>query len=213
MRPKHKTYTPAAVDTDGIVDGATGATSPVAQVGTSAGDGLAHQLNITSVADLSGITFTITGTDADGLALTEAVTGPNATTVETTGYFLTVTSVAISATLGANTVDIGWVDEFVTPTLPLNTYVDRANFRTVVTGTINYDVQSTLSDLRAITAGSELDWQDIPATLVDAVDLIGITASADWRMQPPPRAIRLQANSYSSGAVLDLYVLHQAEWS
>lgn len=212
MRPKHKTYTPAAVDTDGIVDGATGATSPIAQVGTSAGDGLAHQLNLTSAANLSGITFTITGTDADGLALTESIAGPNATTIETTEYFRTVTSIAISATLGANTVDIGWVDEFVTPTLPMAYTVDRAQVSVKVTGTINYSVQQTLSDLRAITAGSELYWTDIvdPAGLID---LTSITAAVDWTFQPPPRAIRLKANSYSSGAVLDLYNLHQWELS
>jgi hypothetical protein len=214
MRPLHKTYTPTAVDTDGIVDGATGATSPLSlngvAGGASANDGLAHQLGVYSSANIATIIFTITGTDADGVALTETVTGVNNSTVETTGYFLTVTSIAISATLGANTVDIGWVDEFITPTVRLNTYVDRATCRVKVTGTIDYTVQETLSDIRTRAEDGAFDWFDVedPAGLVDLSD---VTATKNWVFQPCPQAIRLQANSYSSGAALDLYIVHQQE--
>jgi len=204
MRPKRKTYTPAAVDTDGIVAAATGATTPLTQARTSAGDGLAHQLNITSAANLSGITFTITGTDADGVTQTEAIAGPNATTIETTNYFLTVSSVAISATLGANTVDIGWVDEFVTPSLRLDTYRNYVGAEVIVTGTIDYTVQATLSDMRIRSEGA-FQWSDC----VDAeIDLIAITAGVQWAFEPIPQAMRLKANSYSSGAVLNLYAVH-----
>lgn len=208
-----KTYTPAAVDTDGIVDGATGATSPISlngvAAGASANDGLAHQLNLTSAANLAGINFTITGTDADGIAISEVIAGPAATTIETTGYFLTVTSIAISATLGANTVDIGWVDEFATPTIPLNVYADAANFEVRVTGTIDYTAQQTLSEIRTRADDGAFAFTGIPAGLTDSVDVIGVTATATWRMAPLPTGIRLLANSYSSGAALDLYIVHQ----
>lgn len=210
MRPKHKTYSPATEDTDGYVNDATGATTSLTLLATSAGDSLAHQIGVASTSNISTVVFTITGTDADGVALTETVTGVNNSTVETTGYFLTVSSITISATLGAATVDIGWMDEFVTPTIPLNTYVDRATFRVGVTGTINYTVQKTLSDIRTRATDGAFDWSDIedPAGLID---LSSVTASKDWVEQPCPTAIRLKANSYSTGAVLDLWIVHQVE--
>lgn len=207
VRPIKITYTPANPDTDGLVDGATGATSPVTQLATSAGDGLAHRLNITSGNNISALTITITGTDENGVAQTEDVTGPNATTVESTKYFLTVTSVAISATLGSNTMDVGWVDEFVTPTVPFDYHVDDVAVRVVVGGTINYSVNKTFGDIyKASTVA--LEWSDVtdPAGLID---MTSITASVERGFDPIPTGLRLKANSYSNGATLDLYVVHQ----
>ncbi|KCZ47767.1 hypothetical protein [Hyphomonas sp. CY54-11-8] len=203
MRPFAKTYSPSDEDTNGLVAAATGATSPVTQAATSAGDGLAHLVTITSAANISALTITITGTDADGGALTEAITGPNATTVTGTKYFLTVTSVAISATLGANTMDVGWADEFTTPTLPLNWRSHQAAGWVTVTGTINYTVQATLDRMGAGITQQDIDWQDLPDDTVDTSD---ITASVKFVLEPATTAMRLQANSYSSGASLKLSV-------
>ncbi len=206
MRPLYKLYSPSAEDTDGIVDGATGATTPLVQLTTGPGDGLAHQINITSAANLAAITFTLTGTDADGVALVEAVTGPAATTVESTGYFKTVTSIAISATLGANTVDIGWVDEFVTPTIQLNTYAQGVSGNVDISGTINYTVQATNSDIRTRADDGAFNWFDV----VDAtIDLIDITADVQFGLGPIPSALRLKANSFSANATAALRLVHQ----
>lgn len=203
MRPFYKLYSPAAEDTDGLVNDATGATTPLSQLTTGPADGLAHQVNITSSANLSGITFTLTGTDADGVALVEAVTGPNNTTVESTGYFKTVTSIAISSTLGANTVDLGWVDEFVTPTIPFNWYFSEASVRTVVSGTINYTAQQTFGKMRTREADGPFDWSDSTDT-----DLVAATASQVSTFDKPITGFRLKANSYSSGATLGLYMVY-----
>ena len=205
-RPFHKTYSPATEDLDAIVNDGTGATLTL--LVSSAGDGLAHQIAIASGANISTLVFTITGTDADGVAQTDTITGISNSTVESTKYFLTWSSITISATLGANTVDIGWVDEFVTPTIPLNRRANNgAAFEVVVTGTIDYDVQQTLSDLGS---PPPWNWTDIPAELVDAVDLIAVTASEQFRMSPLPSGIRLAANSYSAAAKLDLYIVHSS---
>lgn len=207
MRPKKKSYAPATEDTDGYVNDATGATSPLTLLATSAGDGLAHQIGVASTANIATIVFTITGTDADGVALVETVTGVNNSTVETTGYFLTVSSITISATLGANTVDIGWMDEFVTPTFPLNTYAQEVSCSVDISGTIDYTMQATHSDLRTRTADGPFNWFD----LADAtIDLIAITADVQFALDPIPKAIRLKANSYSASATADLYVVHNS---
>jgi hypothetical protein len=61
----------------------------------------ARKIGITSDGDDSGVTFTVYGTDVDGKALSEAITGPNAGTVYTTDgtatNFKSVTRIAISA--------------------------------------------------------------------------------------------------------------------
>ena len=204
MRPYSRSYTIAAVDTDGIVDGGTGASLTL--LATSSGDGLAHQLNFTSAQNISDHTFTVVGTDENGAAQTEVVTGPNATTVESTKYFLTYESITPDATLDADTVDIGWVDEFVTPTYACNRYADAMMIETDISGTINYSVQQTLIPM---TEGSaNLAWVDVGAGIADSVDVTAITVDAQFSMNPPPSGIRVVAHSYSTGATLALRATH-----
>tara|TARA_Y100000361_G_C11021416_1_gene269724 strand:- start:53 stop:628 length:576 start_codon:yes stop_codon:yes gene_type:complete len=64
----------------------------------------AQTVTITSTANNSGRTFTVVGTDANGAAQTSAATtGPNATTIDIAGTWLTVTSITAS---GSITTDI-----------------------------------------------------------------------------------------------------------
>jgi len=77
----------------------------------SAGDSLAHKITIlgNAATNHSAKTFTITGTNPNGFSQTETLAGPNGVaTVTSTKYFLTVTSVTVDATTGADTFDIGW---------------------------------------------------------------------------------------------------------
>ena len=78
-------------------------------ISTTADAAWARKIGITSSGNDSGITFTVTGTDVDGKALSETITGPNAGTVYTTNStaanFKSVTKIATSgATTGNITV-------------------------------------------------------------------------------------------------------------
>ena len=121
---------PTAADTDGIctsqtttaaanltLDGALCATingnsvyAPSVSSTAGTADGAwARKIGITSDGDDSGITFTVTGTDVDGKALSETVTGPSSTTAYTTNStaanFKSVTKIATNgATTGNITV-------------------------------------------------------------------------------------------------------------
>jgi hypothetical protein len=53
-----------------------------------------RQITVTGGSDESGKTFTVTGTDETGTAASEVITGPNATTVTSTGYFATISQIA-----------------------------------------------------------------------------------------------------------------------
>ena len=75
-----------------------------------------RQITITSAGNDSDKTFTILGTDADGNALTEVVTGANASAATSTNYFKTITSIDPSANpAGATTAGI-IVDDKITLT-------------------------------------------------------------------------------------------------
>lgn len=116
----------AAASVTGLLSNATGATWTLSA--TNAGDTvtvnngttvpLAHLITIKGDAatDHSAKTAVITGTGPEGQAQTETVSLPNGTaTVTSTKYFRTVTSVVPSATINADTMDIGWAAGSVTP--------------------------------------------------------------------------------------------------
>lgn len=198
------------VDTDGIFDGITGVGpwgsadwKALTQVNGGCPDGLAHQLNLTSGQNLSAITFTITGTDADDNVITEAVVGPNATTVESTKFFKTVTGLAASATLGANTLDVGYVDEAVSPTIPLDWRRNvPSNYFLDIDGTINVDVDHAVQDVDAPTDQHAINWINVSASLLaETAD-----SSAFVQIAAGYTAFRMMVNSYSSGARARLYV-------
>jgi hypothetical protein len=120
MRPKKKEYTLAAASAAGFMTTTTltGAGPTFSTIAGVPGDGSAHLVSVTSAANIATIIFTIVGTDADGHEITNTVTGVNANTVAGTKYFATVTSVTISATLGANTASVGWTAAAATPVYP-----------------------------------------------------------------------------------------------
>lgn len=197
----------ATVDTDGLADGITGA-GPWDESdfeATATPDGLAHQLNLTSGQNLSAITITLTGTDADDNEITEDVTGPNATTVETTKYFKTLTGVSASATLSTNTLDIGWVDEAVSPTIPLDWRLDaQSHWQWDETGTLEADIEFTTANVGSVTEQSLLPWALAVAGLDDVQD------GEFWTAPAGLTAARVKFNSYSTGAEATVYA-SQAE--
>lgn len=100
-----------ALDADGVCQSQTPSGAGNLTInGAQASGGVAsftaaRQITIASSSNISNRTFTITGTDAAGNVQVETITGPNNTTVTTTGYFKTVTQIAISgAAAGALTV-------------------------------------------------------------------------------------------------------------
>jgi len=110
--------------------------------------------------------FTVTGTNASGMPISEVV-GPITTSAYTTQDFLTVTSVTINAaataavTVGTNGVaSSAWVflDSWALP---------MTSIQCDVSGTVNYTVQSTLDDPNSPTnpvAPSAVTWVSSPDT-------------------------------------------------
>lgn len=165
-------------------------------------DGGARQISFTSASDESGDTYTITGTDADGRAQTETVTGPNATTAESTKYWLTITQIATSgAATGA--ITIGVVDELVSKTIRLNRHATTGALLHVdVTGTITYTAQVSL-----VNPDDYTDQEAIPWVSTQDTDLVA-TADTDaiGNLDIHAACFRLVVVSFSSGAEVQAYL-------
>jgi len=192
------TFTPADANLTGFASNVTGAAFTL--IATSSGDSLAHQVSIRndSATDHSGKTIALVGTDADGRAQTETVTGPaGSATVESTLYFLTLTSATPSSTIGADTFDIGWVDEFTTKTIPIDWRGGNANLTIDLTGTINYDLEQTTDDIQFKTTA--FTW-----SVDNAATQSAQTTGQSVLYNAHPRGVRLKINSYSSGATITL---------
>lgn len=150
-RPRTYDVDPANANLTGFASNVTGDTWTL--TANDSGDSLAHQVSITndSATDHSAKTADLVGTDANGAAQTETVNLPAGTsTIETTKYWLTLTSVTPSATINADTMDIGWVDEVVTETYPLNHRGDVPATYAVsgATGTFSAAIEETFTDFQ-----------------------------------------------------------------
>ena len=99
-----------ALDADGLstaatISGAAALTlngTLIADSKYTTGDNIGQIITILSAGNDTGITFTVVGTNAVGDALTEVVTGANADTASSSGYFNTVDSITTSASSAGN---------------------------------------------------------------------------------------------------------------
>lgn len=219
MQPIALDFDPANADDNGIADdlvtGTSWDSSDSEWVATSSGDNLAHQLVVTTAGNETGSTktLTITGTDADGRPQTDAVILPSATTVETTKYFLTITS-AVSDVATIDTMDIGWVDEFASQTIVPDFYSEYAPLVSLdITGTINLDVE--LSNNNPFILGdtsnripSALQLADQSAMLwINDDSLAAVTSSAHGKISDwPVKALRIVCNSYTNTAEVQVNI-------
>ena len=204
MRPKkHTTYTPAALDADGLMNDVAYSGGGYAITANDAGDSLAHLITIlgNAATNHSGKTFTVTGTDADGKAQTETLAGPNGVaTITTTKHFKTVTSITVDSTTGADTFDAGWTGVSVGPTYPVDWRSSSAcNIAVDVTGTINFSVQETIGDIyRTSTPAQDCPWFSISA-------LASKTADTNAPATVGVGGIRVLVNSLTATATFTMY--------
>lgn len=162
----------------------------------------AQPVTITSVADETARTFTITGTGSGNRPLTEAILGANAGAATTTEYFKTVTQIAVDdATTGAVTAGPIEANGAATPPCALNFRSD--DFAVGLSGEISvgadltWKVQNTMDNVHTSTDGEV--WIDHSA-------LVDKTVSATGNYQFRARACRGVLTAFVSGT-FDLKIL------
>ncbi len=208
IKPKRISFTPHAPDDNGICEA-----QQIAQAGALTLDGadvsggvasfaaagdyerVGYQIGIYSAGNLAGVNFTVTGTDANGDALSETIAGPNNGTAETAGYFRTVTGVSADATVGTDVI-VGTVDEFATATLPVDLYCSQTTIAVNIGGTIDFTVQEAFE---RPTAGETPNWINITALATKTAD----TAST---VTDSIGAVRLIGNSFTGGATVAMSI-------
>lgn len=155
MQYKSKTFSPVTLDADGISTSQTpaaGGAQNLTITGALASGGSVtlstpSHVTITSVADESSRTFTVTGTDRDGVALTEAITGANAGTAVGTKNFLTITQIQVdNDTTGAVTAGVDGSLEGAW--IPLDMYAGKLSVRCEISsgGGKTYGLEHTISN-------------------------------------------------------------------
>lgn len=204
---------PVDVDADGIATAQAPAAGGVqnlsldgalASGGTyTSGDGAGRQISVTTAANDSARTLTITGTDSDGNAQTETMTGAdlNTTTTESTKYWNTVTQVSVDDDTVGN-FSVGTVDELASKTIVLNRHASTgALMHFNVTGTIDVTVQVGGFSPNDFADQSVMPWMNSnTAALVNA-----ITDQMN-NIETHATVFRILVNSYSSGAEVQTYI-------
>lgn len=134
MRPIRKSVGVLADDADGICASQQPAGAEALTIDGALASGgtvtlsAAQIVSITSDGNDAGNTFTVTGTDANGVAISQTITGPATTTVDSTYYFLTVTGVTISgAAVGNITVGVEAANGTTTAAIPIDYEVAEFN--------------------------------------------------------------------------------------
>jgi hypothetical protein len=204
MRPYELDIDLDNVDADGIAQSQTPSSAGNLTLNGALGTTLdyARIIIITSAADDSGRTFTITGTDADGKAITDAVTGANAGVAVSAKFFKTITSIAVdAATAGAVTVGTrNSTSVALSKTVPINFYAPEAATVSVdVTGTISFTVQETFDDI--------LGQSPTLATWYDVTALAAKSADTTSKISANATAVRVKINSYTDTAELQARII------
>lgn len=159
----------------------------------------ARRIGLTSSANDTGITFTVTGGDYAGTAISEVVIGANAGVASTLQDFLTVTKVtgsgAVAGTVSVGTTGVGSTPWFITD--PHITPFEVGVGTALITGTANWSIECTFDspwpDLPPYVSG----WSQTPPVpkLFGWPGLVGVAADASSVVNDVIAAIRLTINS------------------
>ena len=201
-RPIDKTLSPAAAAANNICLAQTtaGAANLLLNGAIAGSLDYASILSFYSAGNISTVTFTITGTDAEGGAITDTVTGINASTVKGTKYFLVVTSIAASGAVGTN-VTVGTTGRALVSRLSgINTYSpDPYRAELIITGTATVTLQETFDEISSITSSS-LNWYDVAG-------LDSVTTTNHAQGSPGATAVRVQVVSTSSTPTINYRII------
>lgn len=189
-----------SVVTNVAVSGNSGSVQVGSFVSASFTGSTARQVTVTSGgSDESGKTFVITGTNVMGAPVTESLVGPGAgLTVTTTSYFLTVTSVTVSAeTTGA--VTVGMTNTASSPWVRFDDFApSNISIQCNVSGSATYTLQSTLDDpndpFSPVAVGS-MTWVASSDT-----NVVAATTSQQSNFLFAPKFARVVLTTTSTGA-------------
>lgn len=200
-RPVNITYTLAAASDNAVALNQTpGAAGNLTLNGAAVTGGVAildapRRVLVTTASNESAKTLTIYGNqrvDGTGNAISETMTGPNATTGYTTQSFGQVTRVAVSAAFTGN-VKVGTNGIGDIPAQLVNYEAQPVNLSiaVVVTGTVTYSVQYTYDDIMGLPNPSSYSPTIPNPVWFNDPTLVSYTATGDTTFNDPIQAWRV----------------------
>jgi hypothetical protein len=189
--------TPTAVDADGVCASQSPAAGAILingalTTGGVATFGAAQKVRLTSGGNDSGITFTFTGTDADGNVQSETVNGTNASNSDTTKFYKTITSISKSGA-AAGTIVVGNLITSVSPTLKINTTISPCNFNILtqlISGTATWGMDYTFDEPKTVNN-----------TWIADTTVTGKSANFEATWIKPVGGLRLNLTASNAGVV------------
>lgn len=196
----------AAAVANGIAQSQSGtAATPLTLNGSLVTAGVANLVTprrviVTSAGNDSGITFVIVGTDRYGRPQSETLTGANTAAAQTVRDFLTVNSITPSGnTAAAVTSGTSSVASSVPCIIDTMAAPQNIGASVVVSGTVNYTVESTNDDL-----GPDYNLVANPPNWFPESSFTAQTASVRAALNILPTMVRLTINSGTGTATMSL---------
>lgn len=164
-------------------------------------NGNAREIQITAVGNETAKTFTVYGRLSKyGPIVSESIAGPNATTAVLINYFTEITRVAVSAALAGN-VSLGVTSVGASQPYPVDRNLEYFAMGMVLTvsstGSPNYTVQNTISDIQNQAPTINPTWLNDPT-------IAAKSATTQASLIVPVTAIRLKQNSGTGTGTLEL---------
>jgi hypothetical protein len=156
-------------------------------------------VTITSVGNDSAKTFTVTGLDPDGTAITETITGANATTATGSRYFKSVSQIAVSAaTADAVTAGVLKASGGVSPTLEVSVGEDGSDYSPALFADIGagtYTVEMTPDVATETYAAGYTN----SASWIAITEFSAKTADVAALLTIPCHGLRMKVTTHTSG--------------
>jgi len=160
-----------------------------------------RRLLLTTTADDTGDTFTITGTDWNNTPISETLTGVNNSTAFTVRDYKTITSIWTS---GATSGTVTFGTNGVASSRPIffdGYALAPTALQATVSGTVNYTVQQTLDNPNDVGYTS-ITWVNYPDS-----SMTSSTATAQGSYANLPTCARITVNSHTNPGFVVLTVL------
>lgn len=159
---------------------------------------ISRTVSLTSVNNLSGVNFTITGTYR-GAAQTETRVGPNNNTVYTTALFDSITSISTNGAAAAVSAGSGTTGQTQWYNFNYHAIYPSMSAQIVVTGSpnITYSWTFTLDDIQTNAS---------PATFTPVASLTGATTSQFGAFSDPVRFCCIQVSAATTGSLVATFL-------
>jgi hypothetical protein len=155
-------------------------------------DGIERTVTLTGTgADLSAVTFTVSGVDLNGNVLATGISGPTGTTtVATTNFFATINAIGLSGSISTSVVTAGTGPNGRTNWYEANNWV-QGGLMTLSLGMTTTGGSITVQDCQ------EANPTATSATIFAHPTLATVTQSAHSNYDFPPRWVRATATSFT----------------